>query len=80
MTHKQFAKLLQTWRAENKYSQRDAAQMLGCSKRSLENWEQQRSMPQGFGLSAMLSLIENPEAGSTSVKPQRTRSQAQKKR
>lgn len=62
MTHKQFAKLLQTWRAENNYSQRDAAQMLGCSKRSLENWEQQRSMPQGFGLNAMLALIQEPRS------------------
>ena len=43
------------------------ADMLGVSKRSLENWEQERAMPQGFGLKAMLKLIEGKKAES---KPQ----------
>jgi hypothetical protein len=27
----------------------------------LENWEQERAMPQGFGLSAMLKIIQAPK-------------------
>ena len=62
MTHRDFAKTLVTWRELNNYTQRTAAEMLGVSKRSLENWEQERAMPQGFGLSAMLKVIGEPEA------------------
>ena len=58
MTHRDFAKTLVTWRERNNYTQRTAAEMLGVSKRSLENWEQERAMPQGFGLSAMLTVIQ----------------------
>ena len=54
MTHRDFAKTLVAWRDMNNYTQRTAADMLGVSKRSLENWEQARAMPQGFGLKAML--------------------------
>ena len=57
MTHRDFARTLVTWRERNNYTQRTAAEMLGVSKRSLENWEQERAMPQGFGLKAMLKLI-----------------------
>jgi DNA-binding transcriptional regulator YiaG len=57
MDHATFAKLLRKWREKNQYSQRDAAEVLMVSKRSLENWEQERAMPQGFGLQAMLGII-----------------------
>jgi len=67
MTHRDFAKTLVAWRDMNNYTQRTAADMLGVSKRSLENWEQERAMPQGFGLNAMLKLIEGKKAES---KPQ----------
>lgn len=70
MTHKQFAAALVAWRERNEYTQKGAAQMLGVSKRSLENWEQERAMPQGFGLKAMLDFIEGPKA---TAKPQRKR-------
>lgn len=60
MKHRDFAKLLQDWRKRNKYSQRDAALALGCSKRTLQNWEQERAMPQGFGLNAILMIISAP--------------------
>ena len=46
----------------NNYTQRTAADMLGVSKRSLENWEQERAMPQGYGLKAMLKLIQGKKA------------------
>ena len=68
MTHRNFAKALVSWRDQNGYTQRTAAEMLGVSKRSLENWEQERAMPQGFGLKAMLKFIEEPQGG---LKPQR---------
>ena len=58
MDHAAFANLLRTWREKNHYSQRDAAEVLRVSKRSLENWEQERAMPQGFGLRAMLEIIQ----------------------
>ena len=58
MDHATFAQLLRKWRERNGYSQRDAAVELKVSKRSLENWEQERAMPQGFGLQAMLEIIK----------------------
>jgi DNA-binding transcriptional regulator YiaG len=58
MDHATFAKLLRKWREKNQYSQRDAAEILKVSKRSLENWEQERAMPQGFGLQAMIEIIK----------------------
>jgi DNA-binding transcriptional regulator YiaG len=58
MDHTAFANLLRKWRERNQYSQRDAAEVLRVSKRSLENWEQERAMPQGFGLQAMLEIIK----------------------
>ena len=57
MDHATFAELLRKWRERHGYSQRDAAQVLQVSKRSLQNWEQERAMPQGFGLQAMLEVI-----------------------
>ena len=58
MDHATFADMLRKWRDRNGYSQRDAAEVLKVSKRSLENWEQERAMPQGFGLQAMLEIIQ----------------------
>jgi DNA-binding transcriptional regulator YiaG len=58
MDHATFAQLLRKWRERNGYSQRDAAVALKVSKRSLENWEQERAMPQGFGLQMMLEIIQ----------------------
>lgn len=58
MDHATFAQLLRKWRDRNGFSQRDAAVALKVSKRSLENWEQERAMPQGFGLQMMLEIIQ----------------------
>ena len=76
MKHKKFAKTLVAWREQNDYTQQEAADRLGVSRRSLENWEQERAMPQGFGLKAMLKYIDGPPK--VVVKPQRKR--AAKKR
>jgi DNA-binding transcriptional regulator YiaG len=62
MKHKEFAKTLVAWRERNDYTQQDAADNLGVSRRSLENWEQERAMPQGFGLQAMLKTIKVAKA------------------
>ena len=53
--------------------------MLGVSKRSLENWEQERAMPQGFGLKAMLKYIDGAKPKPV-AKPQRKRAARPKKR
>lgn len=72
MNHKQFAKALQDWRESNGYTQQEAADKLGVSRRSLENWEQKRAMPQGFGLQAMIGIIGGTKV-KQKVKPQRKR-------
>ena len=79
MTHRDFAKTLVTWRERNNYTQRTAAEVLGVSKRSLENWEQERAMPQGFGLKAMLKYIDGAKPKPV-AKPQRKRAARPKKR
>jgi DNA-binding transcriptional regulator YiaG len=72
MKHKEFAKTLVAWREQNDYTQQEAANRLGVSWRSLENWEQERAMPQGFGLKAILPLIQGKKTNAK-VKPQRQR-------
>lgn len=57
MDHATFADMIRKWRDRHGYSQRDAAEVLKVPKASLQNWEQQRSIPQGFGLQAMLKVI-----------------------
>ena len=57
VTARQLAKFLREWRERNEYSQRGASNALGISKRTLENWEQERAMPQGFALQALLRII-----------------------
>ena len=78
MKHKKFAKTLVAWREQNDYTQQEAADRLGVSRRSLENWEQERAMPQGFGLKAMLKYIDGPPK--VVVKPQRKCAARPKKR
>jgi len=61
---KHFARLFQQWRESKEFSQRDAADALGISIKSLQNWEQERSMPQGIGLTILMKLLQG---GSLSV-------------
>ena len=58
MDHATLAKLPRDLRERNGHSQHDAAAQLKVSKRSLENREQERAMPQGFGLQATLEIIQ----------------------
>ena len=58
ITPRKFARLLQEWRERKRYSQRDAANHLGISKRTLENWEQQKATPRGYAIQMLLKLIQ----------------------
>lgn len=58
MTRKKFAKELQAWRERRGFTQQDAAKNLGISVRTLQNWEIARNMPRGFGLNALLLVIQ----------------------
>ena len=62
----EFARALKSWRTSKEFSQRDAAEFLGISKRTLENWEQERATPRGYAVSMfqkvnvpILGIIEN---------------------
>jgi DNA-binding transcriptional regulator YiaG len=57
VTPRKFARALQEWRERKAFSQRDAAKFLGISKRTLENWEQERATPRGYAIQALLKLI-----------------------
>jgi DNA-binding transcriptional regulator YiaG len=60
VTPRKFARALQAWRERKAFSQRDAAELLGISKRTLENWEQERATPRGYAVVALLQLIDSP--------------------
>ena len=62
VTPRKFARALQEWRERKGFSQRDAAEFLGISKRTLENWEQERSTPRGYAVVALLKLLGVPAA------------------
>ena len=64
ITPRKFALLLQEWRERKGYSQRDAANALGISKRTLENWEQERATPRGYAIQMLLRLITPTQGGS----------------
>lgn len=57
MTREEFQKMIQRWRAKNGFTQQDAADHLGISIRTLQNWEIARNMPNGYGLKALLAEI-----------------------
>lgn len=57
VTPRKFARSLQAWRETKKFSQRDAADYLGISKRTLENWEQERATPRGYAVVALMKLL-----------------------
>jgi DNA-binding transcriptional regulator YiaG len=58
MTRENFAKKLQAWRERRGFTQQEAAKNLGISVRTLQNWEIARNMPRGFGLNALLLVIQ----------------------
>lgn len=48
---------LVAWRKARGLSQRGAADELGMSRRTLQQWEQRRQSPQGMALRAVLQAI-----------------------
>ena len=61
ITPAKFAKLMKAWRDRNGFSQNDAAKELGINKRTLENWEQERATPRGYGLNALVLIFAEPK-------------------
>jgi len=71
VTPQKFARALQEWRERKAFSQRDAAEFLGISKRTLENWEQERATPRGYAVVALLQLIKQPRGPATATRRQK---------
>ncbi len=67
VTPRKLARALQEWRERKAFSQRDAAEFLGISKRTLENWEQKRATPRGYAVVALLQLITQPRGPATAT-------------
>jgi DNA-binding transcriptional regulator YiaG len=61
VTPRIFARALKAWREGKGFSQRDAAGFLGISKRTLENWEQERATPRGYAVVALMKLLSMGE-------------------
>jgi DNA-binding transcriptional regulator YiaG len=53
-----FSELITAWRARRRLTRNEAAEILCCSARTIENWERQRSAPTGFTLRAIVAAIE----------------------
>ena len=53
-----FSKLIVAWRARRRLTRAEAAQILCCFSRTLENWELGRCAPRGFTLNAIVAAIE----------------------
>jgi DNA-binding transcriptional regulator YiaG len=49
---------LRRWRLRLGFSQREAAELLGVPKRTLQDWEQGRRKPRGFALKALSEKIQ----------------------
>jgi DNA-binding transcriptional regulator YiaG len=54
---KDFCRKLVAWRGREGFSQRDAAEFLDMSKRTLQNWEQGVSFPTGLALRYIEAMI-----------------------
>ncbi len=58
ITSEQFARLLKDYRERYQLTQNEAAAKLGISVCTLQNWEIARNMPRGFGLRALVEVLE----------------------
>ena len=58
MTREKFQRTIQRWRVKKGFTQQDAADHLGISIRTLQNWEIARNMPSGYGLKALLAEMK----------------------
>ena len=57
VTPRKFARALKAWRDDKGFRQRDEGEFLGMSKRTLENWEQERATPRGYAVVALMKLL-----------------------
>ena len=57
MKQKPFAAVISAWRNKLKLSRPKAAELLGMSPRTLQEWEQGRSEPRGFAKIAILEKL-----------------------
>lgn len=57
MSAPKLSKLLKDWRSDRRLTQREAAVALGINKRTLENWEQDRCLPVGYGLKQLIHFL-----------------------
>jgi DNA-binding transcriptional regulator YiaG len=53
-----FSQLVTDWRARRRLTRNQAAEILCCSARTLENWELGRSTARGFTRRAIIAAIE----------------------
>jgi DNA-binding transcriptional regulator YiaG len=54
---------LEAWRKRLGMKQREAAEHLGVSLRTLENWSQGRCTPKGFALRSLIEKMSFPAPG-----------------
>ena len=52
-----FADELRSWRHKHNLSQSEAALKLQISKRTLQEWEQRRAVPEGFARIAIENIV-----------------------
>ena len=60
MTTYPLPQLLRRWRRRYGLTQAGAAEILGVSKRAVENWEQGRAIPRSLALEALTSKLTKP--------------------
>lgn len=56
-TPEALSRRLQIWRMENDITQKEAAAIMRISRRTYENWEQQKAMPNGLGIVALEKIV-----------------------
>ena len=66
MTRQEFAQALKQYRKQQKLTQEAAAEALGVSLRTWQNWEIARNMPTGYGLNALLRIVNAAAPGGDS--------------
>ncbi len=56
-SRKLFRKTIKDWRERKGFTQADAAEKLGISIRTLQNWEDALNMPREYGLNALVKAL-----------------------
>jgi len=64
MTREEFKETIKRWRERKGFTQQEAADHIGISVRTLQNWEIARNMPNGYGLKALLAELKTKRISS----------------